>query len=343
MILNRSPFHYNVVYPNVYVTSIDFEIIVGTGSTTTVVPVETYTASQPNPSSSTTNTWIDLSPFIRDLYTFTPLDFTGVSVAEMRTSGANSVLMVEVTASTIDSIGSNEDDVSNKYICTDGYGYYTDGQNYQPSQKILLSHTTYKADARGYFIVPLRAASGDGNPTVNAVEVALSFTDNNQNYVKYLVVPLSAYSGTVAVVFEGETINIEIIDECKYPVNEIQFINRFGVFEAVHFYKAKKETVNVKGETFKNTYTNGVSYDVQKHQYQKFNVVANKTIRIETGFLNEDYNATIQELISSEHVWIDGNPVNIRSNSLELKTRIVDKLISYSIDFDYAYDEISNV
>jgi hypothetical protein len=70
---------------------------------------------------------------------------------------------------------------------------------------------------------------------------------------------------------------------------------------------------------------------------------SNKKIKIETGFLNEDYNATIQELLQSEKVWMNGNPINVVSNSLEFKTRLIDKLISYSIDFEYAYDEINNV
>lgn len=343
MILTRSPFYYTVTLPNTYCTSVDYEVIVGTGSTTTITPLQTYEVSKPVPSAATTKSWIDISPFIRDYFVFAPISFTGVSSAVIGTSGSQAVLLAQVTASYIDSIGSNEDDDSSKYIAVDGHGYYTDGVNLEPSDKILLSHDNYKADARGYFLVPLRAASGDSNPTVDGVAVTLSFSDNNQNYVKYIKIPMADYSSPFTVSFGGESITIEPVDECKYDLCELQFINRYGVNEVIHFYKAKVETLTVERETFKNNYYNGTSFDTAKHQIQNYNVRSNKKFRIETGFLNEDYNATIQELLQSEAVWMNGKPINVDSGSLEFKTRLVDKLISYSIEFQYAYDEINNV
>lgn len=68
---------------------------------------------------------------------------------------------------------------------------------------------------------------------------------------------------------------------------------------------------------------------------------------IETDFLNEDYNQTIEQLMLSEVAWIrSGNvtrPINVDTSSLEYKTRVVDKLISYSISFEYANNVINNV
>lgn len=343
MILTRSPFYYNVVFANNYVTSIDFTVEIGTGSTTTITVSNTYELTKLKPSTTSTNTWLDISPFIRDLYTFAPIDFTGISVAEIQTSLINAVLLARVTAATNDTIGSSEPDLSQKYICTDGFGYYTEGQNEQPTKKILLSHNEYKADSRGYFVVPLRCATGDGNPTINTTPVALSFTDNNQNYIKYLVIPCAAYTGIITVAFEGETITIELVDECEFDLKEVQFINRYGALEVVHFYKASKENLIVSEKKFKNAHTNGTSYDTKVHQLKRLNVKGNKELNIETGFLNEEYNDTIEELMLSEHAWIGQVPINVESKSLAFKTRIVDKLISYSIDFEYAFDEINNV
>ena len=207
-----------------------------------------------------------------------------------------------------------------------------------------MSHQNYKADARGYFIVPLRCESGDANPTVDGAAVTLGFSNNHNNYVKYIVIPLADYSGNIDVLFGGESINIEIIEECKYDVQEIQFLNRFGVLESLHFYKAAKESLSTTSEDFKNNYVTGAtSWDVQKHQMQKYNVKSNRRINIETGFLNQYYNQTLSELMQSEKVWLNGKPINVKSNSLDFKTRIVDKLITYSIDFEYAYDEINNI
>lgn len=341
MIQTRSPFIFNAPYPNNFITSVEFTIVIGNGSTTTITPLDTQTFTKPNPSSSTTNVWIDASPYIRDWYNINPITTSDSSTAEVITNGE--ILLASITARFTDSLGSSLTPLSQKYIASNGYGYYWEGQNKQATQKILLSHQEYKADERGYFIVPLRVESGDSNPTVNGTGVALNFTDNVQNYVKYLIIPCSDYTGNITVNFEGESINIELIEECKYPVKEIQFLNRFGVLETVHFYKASKESISIESENFKNNYTNGTSYNTQTHQLKKYNVKGNKRINIETGFLNQNYNETMKELMLSEYVWLDGIPINVKSSSLEFKTRIVDKLISYSIDFEYAFDEINNI
>lgn len=343
MILTRSPYYFNQVHPNAYITSIDFTVLAGTGSTSSITEIDSYTFNKPNPSSTATNTYIDISPYIRDFYQYEPMDFTGTTDPEVRASGTRSVLLVHATAGFNDSLGSTEDDVSQKFIATDGYGGYLEGQNYEPTNKILLSHTEYRADYRGFFIVPLRVGIGDGNPTVNAVEVDIDFTDNYQNYAKYLVIPCANYSGTITVEFEGDSIQIELIEECKYDVQEVQFLNRFGVFEILHFYKAKKESLTFDYDNFKNNYTNGTSYSTTVHQLKRYNVTGNKKFTMETGFLNEAHNSTIQELLMSEYVWMGGAPVNVTKKSLDMKRRIIDKNISYSLDFEYAFDEMNNV
>lgn len=343
MILNRSPYYYNVSLPNSYVTSVDFTVEVGTGSSSSPVVVQTYEVTKPVPSSSSPNSFIDISPFVRDVYEFAPLNFSGVSSNTIQASGNKAVLIAEVTAAFNDTIGSNSADENDTYICTLGYGKYRDGQNLSPTDKILLTHSDYKADTRGHFVVPLQCASGDSNPTVNGVAVTLGFSDTNTNYVKYLVIPVGNYSSTITVVFGGETITIEPTDECKYDLTQVQFLNRYGVIEVIHFYKASRQTFQIEGERFKNNFTNGSSYDTDIHQLKKYNVKGNRRVRIETGFLNEEYNDTIEELLLSEYVWLNGVPVNVSTNTLEQKTRIVDKLINYSIEFEYAFDEISNV
>ena len=340
MIGTRTPFYYNVDFPNDFVTNIDYTLIIGGGEINNIVPIKTETFNKPNNGASN-NAWIDISPFIRDYYNYTPIVTSGTIANEIRTN--NEVLLAQVTAEINDSIGSSIPNQVNKYIASDGYGYYGEGQNFNTAKKILLTHTAYKADARGWFIVPLNCNSGSPNPEVNSVPVLLNFTEGADNYVKYLVIPIDNYTGVITVSFDGETIEIEIINECKFPVNEVQFINKYGVFEAVHFYKAKKENFTTTSEMYKSQFTNGVSYDTKQHQIKKYNVGSNKKVSIETGFLNQDYNDTIEELMQSENVWIDGVPVNVTTQNLPLKTREVDKLISYNIEFEYAFDQISSV
>ena len=167
-----------------------------------------------------------------------------------------------------------------------------------------MTNTTYKADGRGLFIVPLQCESGDANPTVNAVEVSLNFTDTNTNYVKYLIVYMPDYTSNVTVAFEGESITIEPITECRFPIQFLQFVNRYGVIEGIHMYKAIKESVNFERKTHYNNYTNGSTYDIDKHQYKNFDTVWRESFKAATGPLSESYNETIEQLLASEWVWL---------------------------------------
>lgn len=345
MILTRSNFYFTVDIPNAFTTSVNYELIIGTGPSSSITPLKTISITKAVPTSATAKSWINVADFIRDYYEISPLSFTGIAANEIQASGSQGVLVASIEATFTDSIGSNEPNVSTAYIAADGYRYYEDGPNVQLSKKILLSHNNYKADNRGYFVVPLRCESGDVNPTVDGVSVAISYTNTNTNYIKYLIIPIANYTSAFDVVFEGETINIQPITECKYPLTEIQFLNRWGALEVVHFYKASKTKIKTKAEEFKGGYYAGAgsTYDSTQHQNKKLNAYSNESINIESGFLNENYNLTIAELLQSEKVWLGQLPINVSTTNLDLKTRIVDKLISYNIDFDYAYDKMITI
>lgn len=349
MILTRTPFYSTRTHPNNFVTSVDFEITIGTGATSSITTLKQYDITKLRYGTQEGTLFgysqIDISPYIRDYYTFSPFTLSGYTSPTVITSSAKSLLLVKVQPNPVDSLNSTFVTSPSTYIATDGYWKFTDGYNQETDQKILLSQTEYKADYRGHFIVPLFCESGDANPTVNDVEVNLGFTDNYQHYIKYLVIPCANYSGTAEVAFEGETILIEMVEECKYDVKEVQFINRYGCQEVMHFYKVKKDSLSFDFDSFKRNLlgTSGTGYATTSHQMKQYNKTANKTFNMETGHLYETYNETIEELCLSENVWMDRQPVNVKSKSLDLKTRIVDKLISYNLDFEYAFDQLNNV
>jgi len=192
-------------------------------------------------------------------------------------------------------------------------------------------------------MVPLRCESGDTNPTVDGASVAINYVAGDTNYVKYLIIPIANYTDPFDVVFEGETVRIEPVTECKYDLTEIQFLNRYGALEVIHFYKATVETISTTSESFKNAYYDGGAFVVTKHQDQKLNVGSNIALTIESGFLSESYKETMKELMQTEKAWLGQVPINVESKSLKLKSRLVDKLISYSVDFKYAFDEINTI
>jgi len=66
-----------------------------------------------------------------------------------------------------------------------------------------------------------------------------------------------------------------------------------------------------------------------------------------TGFIKENMNQTIEELFYSENVYIRYENKTLavipKSKSLQYKTSLNDKLINYTVDFDFAFDRINNV
>ena len=74
-----------------------------------------------------------------------------------------------------------------------------------------------------------------------------------------------------------------------------------------------------------------------------------ESITLNTGYLSEDYNDVIEELMLSEQVWLMATdseevlPVIPKTQNLTYKTSINDRLVQYTIDFDYAFDKINSV
>ena len=139
----------------------------------------------------------------------------------------------------------------------------------------------------------------------------------------------------------------------KYPDHKVTFVNKFGALQDVYFFAKAVESMTSTGEQFKaNTYdlaTN--SYSVTKHQYQQYNKQAKERITLSTGYVSEDYNEVIKQLMMSEYVWLTKTtdessniyPVIPRTSDVTFKTSLNDKLVSYDIEFDFAFDKIQNV
>ncbi len=110
------------------------------------------------------------------------------------------------------------------------------------------------------------------------------------------------------------------------------------------FFKVKKDTIDVTSETFESD--RGQPSE-GKHQFIKYNVQAKSKFTVNSGFVSESVNETIQQLLLSERVWqYDGTgfiALNVNTNSQEFKTRQNDRLINYQIGFNHGYNKINNV
>ena len=140
-------------------------------------------------------------------------------------------------------------------------------------------------------------------------------------------------------VFEKASLRIE---ECKYTPVVCTFINRYGGWEFLTFFKQQINTIAVKGTDYK-LMPSSVNYNTSLGQSKTFNINGTQTIKLNTGFVDENYSELITDLLLSETVLLDSKPVIVKTQGSDLKTSLKDRLINYEMEFEYAYNLINDV
>ena len=241
--------------------------------------------------------------------------------------------------------------VINHYLLFEGYGYFEDEINPQLSTNALISANTIYLPESTAGKLPI-FAEGVGKVIIDAATTQITDSGNSNQKVQYLTIPanssiIKVYATDDATLLK--TINVNNVCEPKFTPYKVTFLNRMGVYQDVYFFKKSVETFNVTDENYKrNTVNNStLTYALNESQQQRYNANATKNIKLNTGFINEDSNSTIEELFLSENVWIrygsDTLPVIPKSKSLTLKTSLNDNLSNYTVDFDFAFNKINNV
>lgn len=134
----------------------------------------------------------------------------------------------------------------------------------------------------------------------------------------------------------------EVVEECKFEPVKCQFINRFGGWETLIFFKLRTDSINVKSTDYKLSPQN-MDYDVYAGQMKSFNINGNQSVKLNTGWVDENYSELITDLMLSEKVLLNYVPVQVKTQTSELKTYLKEKNINYTIEFDFAFDLINNV
>ena len=149
-----------------------------------------------------------------------------------------------------------------------------------------------------------------------------------------------------------QTININLVEECKYQPKKVTFINKFGVLQDMYFFKKSVEEMTVSKESYKSNIIGDYGiYNYTNHVNRDFNVVANESITLSSGYLSEEYNEVFKQLLLSEKVWVTNIietgeqvlPINVKTSDITYKTSLNDKLVEYTIEFDKSFDTINNI
>ena len=186
-------------------------------------------------------------------------------------------------------------------------------------------------------------------------ENRISENDGNYEETKCIKDFLDAYKIEdydeirVASIHGVEIIKVKNIEECKYNPHRVTFTNRFGVLEDLWFFKRSDTSININKESYrKNSLGSYTARDGVK-TFTDYNVNGREKITLNSGFVEEEMYEAFRQLLLSEEVSLyDYNNnktyrVNLGTSELQYKQHVNDKLINYTIEFEFAHEVINNV
>jgi hypothetical protein len=145
------------------------------------------------------------------------------------------------------------------------------------------------------------------------------------------------------------TVRYYVLCEVKYTPVQVAFINRFGVADFITFFKRSDERGNFTQDSYqKSIYNDGFTTpSLEVGKYTSFNVNSRNTLTLNTGFVDQNYDETIEDILMSEYVavYINSNWVSVVPNrgTIEYQKSINTQLINYTMSFDFGFDERSLV
>ena len=237
------------------------------------------------------------------------------------------------------------------YLALDGYGYFQDEVNPELSRNALITANNIYLPEGTAGKLPI-FAEGVGKITIDGSDTEITDDGNTNQKIQYVTIPTD--SSTVQVYDTDDstllkTISVTNICEPKFTPYKITFVNKYGAFQDLYMFKKSMENLNVTDERFRrNTIVNNTtSYATNAAQSERYNVNAQTSLTVNTGFIKEDMNSTIEEMFLSENVWIRYEnktlPVLPKSKSLAYKTVLNDKLINYTVELEFAFTKINSV
>ena len=378
----RSPFY--IQPTNSSLASATMQLYIYTGVLTTNKPASPQYTITKNEIDSNNYVVFEISELVRD---YIDIEFNGEY--DSQTVWVESdITMYNAVNGGGSTVGSP---VNNDYIAFDGYGYFHEGTNPQLSRGLLMSNNTIFRLNYDNVRIPVftedtnsvtflykgeekrtQTISSSTNTNGQIDYVTVSGLDDNDTYRERVINDggtledsdclerfLSNYNvGEVDEVIVNtdagvEVVKINTIYECKYEPYKVTFVNKFGALQDLWFFKKSVESTNVTSEQFKASIfdQSTLTYKTYKHQQQAFLAQGKDRITMNTGYVNDDHNAVLEELLISEQVWYTEIteteerviPVIPLTKSITYKTSVNDKLANYTVDFEHAFDKINNI
>ncbi len=378
----RSPFYLKVSQTNIATATLNLYIYTGTFVANASVANPKYTITK----DVLTSGFIvfEVAELIRD---YLEIEFDGTYSSQVVWVNA----VISTTVSSGSASATVSPDNTNGFVAFDGYGYFHDGTNPELSKGALISNNTifrlndsnvripvYTGDTTSVAFFyqgeekQTQSISTSTNTNAQIDYITVSGQDNNDTYEERVLADGGTLEtsrcltdflrqldiGLVDEVYVTSSTGTEVIkilstEECKYEPYKVTFVNKYGALQDIMFFKKSVESTNVTSEQFKASIfdQSTLSYKTHQHQQQAFLAQGKDRITMNTGYVNDDHNSVIEELLLSEQVYYTEItetaevviPVIPLTKSVTYKTSVNDKLANYTIEFEHAFDKINNI
>jgi len=322
-------------------------------NTTSFSATPQYTLSKLIPASNNIETLYDISSYIQEYISHDACSTSGDSQVVTPTNQYANVRVkrYKLVGSTYTLLNTVD------YKAFNGYGYYEDNVNFDLGDYGLNGFINH-------YYLPTQYA---GKIRIN---VGANFTVNYENITTAVVTTLvlgatanvfdiprvrtaNVNDGNIVTIYNASSVVQEAytfypIEECKYTPVIIDFVNRYGAWQREFFFKASNDNFSVENteynlmQTF-TTVSNVTTYNALEGQRETFNTNGKKSIKVNTGWVYENWKDVLKEIMLSERILINDKPAKINTKSTELFKSINTKQINYTLEFEFTYDAINSV
>lgn len=338
MIRARSPYIISINEASQVSTKIELFI-----SATTFSGTPQYTLSKAIPASNAPTTYYDIAPYIREYF-----DHTVYANIIALTTSYGSVQKLNVRVKRYKTVGTTESLIdTTDYIATDGYSEFADGYNYYGFDYLLDQKTYYyhRGSNPGYILVYLQPDDRIRWTDPEGILYLSSALGNIWYYVP------RAYNSIFTTQWKVEVVNssnitqatwtFKPIEECLYTPVKVDFINKHGAFQREFFFKASNDSIEVTNKDY--NLMQPYNYSLTGGQRTTYNQNGKQSIKVNSGWVEEDFKDNLKQLMLSEKVLVDEKPAILKTKSIELNKSINTKQINYSLEFEFAYDLINSI
>jgi hypothetical protein len=260
-------------------------------------------------------------------------------------------------------------------VATDGYSDYNSPNYLQTANFIPLTkevnYPIYYDRSLPFptadFIFDFITAVNDYYYEISNGAYSFSEPINNLGFFNFIRLPLtiagSEYSDKntfkIFRIDEEEPVlvyrtNLVNLCEQKYNPIKLDFINRLGGMQSMYFFKNSTQSIEVKSSEYNaNTFLEEryPTYNQELGQKRIYNKNGSKTIKCNSGWINELENENIQDIMLSENLLLTydeegtivSKAVTLKSSSQLFKTHLNEKVINYELEFEVASALINNV